>query len=325
MNASKTLCTIALAALLAVSCACSKSKIPTPKPQTPTGPDTEEKAGEAWADPTGVAGAVYINNGKIQLGVDPARGGTVFHFSDAGTKVNLVNHYDEGREIQQSYYGWPDGSRWNGQDWVWNPVQGGSWNGVKAKVLEQNITGTTINIKSVPVLWASGVHAEDCTMQEQIDLKDNVAHIKFTFWYTGTNNGLARHQELPAFFVDWSLKNFVWYAGSNPWKGEALSSYVPARLDQTGKNEYKDISECWAAYVDDSGWGIGIYSPGITQCTLYRFGAGPGGADQSSCSYLAPIKTLAIKANWHYTYDVYITIGKKEEIRARFYEIHNRK
>ena len=47
----------------------------------------------------------YINNGIVQLGVDMDRGGAVFHFSEVNTKRNLLNHADEGRFIQQSYYG----------------------------------------------------------------------------------------------------------------------------------------------------------------------------------------------------------------------------
>lgn len=293
--------------------------------QKPSPEPDKEQAGEPWADTDGVDGAIYINNGKIQLGVDPSRGGTIFHFSEVGTKANLVNHYDEGREIQQSYYGWDGDGVWNGNPWPWNPVQGGSAGGVKGKITSKSITGTSIMIKSTPVLWASGTHATDCTMQEYITLEDNVAHVKFSFWYNGTQTGKARHQELPAFFVDWSLNNFVWYAGTTPWKGGELSSYVPDRLDLTNKNEYKDLSESWAAYVNDEGWGIGIYSPAAKQCTLYRYGSGPGGAKAPSCSYLAPIATIAVTANWAFSYDVYFTIGTKEQIRERFYAIHDKK
>ena len=71
----------------------------------------------------------YINNGVVQLGVDMDRGGAVFHFSEVNTKRNLLNHADEGRFIQQSYYGEADGSDWNGQSWVWNPIQGGGCRG----------------------------------------------------------------------------------------------------------------------------------------------------------------------------------------------------
>lgn len=318
-NLRYTLFLAAFMALSAVSCSGNDPAGEVPWKDNEKDPvPPKDTICQPWDDPTGVKGARYITNGKIQIGVDPARGGTIFHFSEAATKKNLVNHYDEGREIQQSYYGWADGSKWNGTEWVWNPVQGGSWDGVKGKIITDESTATSIYIQSVPVLWASSQYADDCLMTEEITLEGDVAHIKFSFKYSGSKTGTNRHQELPAFFVDWELKNFVWYAGSAPWTGGALSSYVPDRLDQTNKNEYKDIPEGWAAYVNDEGWGIGIMSPVASQCTLYRFGAGPGGAKQSSCSYLAPIKAMKITPGWTFSYDVFLTIGTKEQIRERF-------
>jgi len=269
-----------------------------------------------------VANAVYVTNGKVQIGIDINRGGTIFHFSEVNTKKNLVNHFDEGREIQQSYYGWPDGSTWSGVSWVWNPVQGGGSNGTKGKVISSKKESTSITVTSQPVLWASGEYAKDCVMTEFIELVDNYAHINFKFEYSGKGEGNSRHQELPAFFVDWDLNNFVWYDGDEPWTKDELSSYIPEAQGNNIKNEYQKLTESWAAYVNDDGWGIGIYSPKCKECTLYRFGSGPGGALSSPCSYVAPIKTMAITPGFAYSYDVYLTIGTRKEIRDTFYEIH---
>lgn len=81
----------------------------------------------------------YLSNGAVQIGVDLSRGGCVFHFSEKGTKRNLINHYDNGRFIQQSYYdGKTDGSVWNGKNWRWNPIQGGGWKeGTGAKIIKR--------------------------------------------------------------------------------------------------------------------------------------------------------------------------------------------
>ena len=79
-------------------------------------------------------GKYYIDNGKVRLGIDLDRGGSVFYFAQSSTKKNILNHADEGRFIQQSYYGEPDGSVWGGNPWVWNPIQGGGSKGRKAKV-----------------------------------------------------------------------------------------------------------------------------------------------------------------------------------------------
>ncbi|MBP5720967.1 MAG: hypothetical protein J6W82_07870 [Bacteroidales bacterium] len=53
-----------------------------------------------------------------------------------------------------------------------------------------------------------------------------------------------------------------------------------------------------------------------------RFGHGPGGANQPSCSYFAPIRTLAITGDSEISYDVYLTIGSVEQIRSRFTQLH---
>ena len=86
-----------------------------------------------WAE-TGMGEKTYINNGIVQLGIDLDRGGGVFHFSNKKTKKNLLNHFDNGRLIQQSYYGEMDGTTWDGRAWRWNPVQGGGWQGPGAQV-----------------------------------------------------------------------------------------------------------------------------------------------------------------------------------------------
>ena len=67
----------------------------------------------------------YLDNGIVRIGVDKSRGACIGYFAQSKTRRNLLNNYDEGRFIQQSYYGRPDGSRWNGKPWVYNPVQGG--------------------------------------------------------------------------------------------------------------------------------------------------------------------------------------------------------
>ena len=77
----------------------------------------------------------YIANDYVQIGVDLGRGGGIFHFSTRKYKVNRLNHADEGRFIQQSYYG-NDGNSywWSNNKWTWNPIQGGGSDGQSAKV-----------------------------------------------------------------------------------------------------------------------------------------------------------------------------------------------
>jgi hypothetical protein len=57
---------------------------------------------------------IIVENGRLKLGVDPDRGGAVCWLGRGGSPDNLLNVYDCGRYIQQSYYGADDGSDWNG-------------------------------------------------------------------------------------------------------------------------------------------------------------------------------------------------------------------
>ncbi len=259
----------------------------------------------------------YIDNGVIRLGVDLSSGGSIFYLAESKTKRNLLNHFDRGRFIQQSYYGEKDGSLWAAKPWVWNPVQGGDYRGKPAQVLEQRSTLLSLYVKSMPKHWASGEDITDAVMEEWITLSNHVAHIKFRFEYTGTLKGQPRHQEMPAVFVDSALTNLVFYKGAEPWMNGSLTSLVPG-----WPNEYYSRTEPWSAFVDGAGWGVGVLTPGTPQITAYRF-QGPPGPDGSGCSYFAPIRTLAVEGGTVFLYDVYLTIGKTEQIRERFYKIHN--
>lgn len=301
---------LSLAALL-IFAACNDN------PDTPSIPTTPVDKPAIWPE-EGMENATYITNGKIQIGVDLERGGAVFHFSEAGKKRNLLNHFDEGRFVQQSYYGDSDGSKWNGNPWRWNPVQGGSWQGKKATVLSKDISDTRISVTTTPMHWATGESLEDCTMEEVITLEGLCAHIRYTFTCKNGKNNAARHQEMPAVFCDYDLKTLVYYKGSAPWTDGKLTRTVPQNLSDGASNQYVNRTEAWSAYVDGTDYGIGVYTPGTEQITYYTFGHGPGGANQSSCSYFAPIRTIAITKDFKLSYDVYLTIGKVDDIRARF-------
>jgi len=60
--------------------------------------------------------------------------------------------------------------------------------------------------------------------------------------------------------------------------------------------------------------------PVANQLTCYRFG--DGNAKKGACSYFAPLARFAIKPELDWEYDVYLTIGKSAEMRARFMALH---
>lgn len=252
---------------------------------------------------------VYLDNGQVKIGVKKSSGAAVGYFSASDSKENLLNHYDHGRLVQQSYYGQEDGSLWNKQPWRWNPVQGGDWKGSAAKVLELKAEKTTLYAKTLPKHWASGKDLDEVTMEQWIDLQGSVAHIRYRMTYSGTTKHPPRHQEIPAVFIEPKFTTLVLYDGAKPWSGDKLKRTEPGWPNQGHK-----IAENWAAYVDENDFGIGAYVPAAKEITCYRYKGGGG----SDCSYFAPLITFAITPGTTFEYDVYLTIGKSDAIRGTF-------
>lgn len=274
---------------------------------------------QAFAQADGDDGRYYyLDNGRVRIGVDLGGGGSVFYFAESATGRNLLNHADKGRYVQQSYYGAEDGSMWADKPWCWNPVQGGGYRHAPATILSSSLKRRSLHIATRPKHWASSEDITDAVMEETITLKGRVARIHYRFAYDGEVSHPVKPQELPAVFVDYALPNLVFYDGDSPWANDRLTSVVPG-----WPNEPRRAEECWAAYVDDSGWGIGVWFPGTVELTTYRF-EGPSGPQGAGCSYFAPVRHFAITPGFVYEYDVYLMIGHVDEIREEVYRLHRK-
>lgn len=260
---------------------------------------------------------IWLSNSAVKVGLKRDSGGAIAWIGAADGDRSLINSHDRGRLVQQSWYGEDDGSKWNKKPWSWNPVQGGDWVGKSATILEEKHDVTNSFVRSRPVHWASGADLDDCEMRQTINLEESLIHVKYDFVYRGMKNHPARHQELPAFFVDASLGTLVTYDGDTPWTGGMVTRRQP-----DFPNEYSRITEHWAAYVNDSDQGIGLFVPKAAEATFYRFPAkkdrGNGTGDDSWCSYVAPIQSLAVTSKFEFSYDVWITMGPVSEICDRF-------
>lgn len=270
-------------------------------------------------------GWTYLDNGEVRIGVDRTRGAAIGYFALVEDGRNLLNHRDNGRFIQQSYYGdeskGPDGRpeyTWHGRPWLYNPIQGGSpdKSASALRVFEVGPAGTSLHAETEPRLWCDTPrNVPEASMRQWIELRGKVAHIRFSFAYDGPEHQTVLPQEVPAVFVDYELPNLVTYTGDAPWTGGALSRRVPG-----WPNEKNSMTENWFAYVDDQDWGIGVYTPGTEELTCYRFVGEhrTTGPDGGSCSYAAPLRRLRLRKGFALSYDVYVTIGDLESIRARF-------
>jgi hypothetical protein len=253
----------------------------------------------------------FIENGQLRLGVKKSSGACIAYLSRSGSERNLINHWDRGRLVQQSYYGARDGSMWGTNRWTWNPVQGGDCKGKPAKVLELKAGPDWLYARTQPKHWASGVDLPEVSMEEWITLTGHVAHVRFKMAYHGTQEHPVRDHEIPAFFVEPDLDTLILYDGSEPWTGAAMHRSRPG-----WPNESRRITEHWAAYVGTNDFGIGAYVPVADRLTCYRFG--DGRADHGACSYFAPLTKFAITPGLVFEYDLYLAIGGANEIRDTF-------
>ncbi len=74
---------------------------------------------------------------------------------------NMLNSFDHGRYIQQSYYGDNDVSDWNGKPWCYNPVQGEVGKVNPLSCLKSQVDEYRVYAKTQPRQWASEEDVSD--------------------------------------------------------------------------------------------------------------------------------------------------------------------
>lgn len=285
-----------------------------------------------------VAGAqelVKISNGQISLCQDLERGGSISHIYFGDSKRNLVNIYDEGRYIQQSYYaGNKVDRREEGQSpkwspWSWNPIQGGNFARCGARILNHVLTDTTIYIAARPMLWDMSDKEADALMEQWTELHGKFIKVRNRITVNSIDNVYApgRHndQEIPAVYPISSLKNLHVYLGDKPWQNDTLSSVPVKELSQDFKSfwgSYPSVPEKWMAFTDDSGFGMGVYSPLAQRFLAGRYTSDTNGEEKSvATSYIAPLMSAQINPGDVLEYEYYILLGNVHDMREMIYEI----
>lgn len=268
---------------------------------------------------------IFIDDGRIKIGFNMSRGAGIYYISESNSQNNLINNFDTGRLIQQSFYGNEDGSAWPGagpngsaKPWAWNPVQGGSYDGQVSRINRWGTARNCFRSSVTPRNWAGKNMIEEVTMEQTVCiLPGAVARCHFVMKYTGSTHHAPREHEMPAVFVDWSLHQLISYAGNAPWTNQPLSTITPPPQHGPINNDYhNDLTEHWAAWVNDSGLGIGIYFPHTTRITCYKYEV-PGNHG-ASCCYLAPLVASGLAPGATVEYDVYVAIGNVNAIRETF-------
>jgi hypothetical protein len=126
----------------------------------------------------------------------------------------------------------------------------------------------------------------------------------------------GRDQELPAVYTNGPWYRLLTYSGDRPFTGAALSQ-IPSRFPWSGWQ----ATENWAALVNDEGWGLGVWHPGVYSFIGGFAGKpGAGGPKDGPTGYIAPLHDEIIDHNIDYEYRYVLILGRLEEIRRYVYE-----
>jgi hypothetical protein len=296
------------------------------------GVDTNPKQGAYTLDDFTVSNvlpaitASYLDNGVVKIGADLGKGGAITYLSPSGTTNNVINNYDLGRQIQQSYYsgpqpydpagnlhpGWPN--------WPWNPIQTGDVYYNPSAVLAHTNDGQTLYIKCRPKQWALNNVDGECTFESWITLNGKVVTVKnrlLNFRTDTAQQFAGRDQELPAVYTNGDLFRLVSYNGNAPFTGGATTVFPTTPPPWL----YWRATESWAALLNTSNWGLGVYHPGAVYFVGGFAGApGSGGTYDDPTGYISPLHKEVIDSNIEHTYTYQLILGTLIEIRNHVYE-----
>lgn len=242
----------------------------------------------------GFGGAItYIArlNGNVKEYVDKEGNTRIGHLLDTkgvdiiSEESNLVNIYDLGREIQQSFY-WPvkeqhgyvptSEKKYQG-DLNYNPIQCGSAGSVGPQIVDYYRTDDEIYVKAYGQDWYL-VNQVDATYFETWFTfgEDGVLIVKnkitnFT-QFTDTENLEFVNQESPAFYSVYPLNYFYAETTQGTIFDENLCAMgiggkakVSANESVSGNYYYslpaEHVKDGWVAFVTEDKFGLGIYNP----------------------------------------------------------------
>lgn len=303
---------------------------------------------------------VFVESDNLKIGVDLLWGGALSYVEDLDSNVqavsvdgqikvdsnaeerynaksvndnvNLINRYDPGRLVQQSYYGTMeyDFGIFMENDWRYNPVQGGNQFGDASKIVDLKITDNSVYIKCRPLDWAK--EKEFITpsyMEATYSIENGAVHGKCRFVDFSGYPEAESSQEIPAFYCIEPFNNFVYYKGDNPWKNEPLTNEPDLIFwPDAGYPKFYN-KENWAAFTGEfeDSFGIGIYVEGEEEFLSGVFNRETTDSEDPSTddptSYIAITKTRIFRSFEPFEYEYYLATGNANEIRETFKNIAN--
>ena len=269
---------------------------------------------------------VFVENRFIRVGIDLQLGGAITHVSQPGGS-NLINSFDLGRQIQQSYYSGPPDYQREGKQkspawktFPWNPIQTGDAYHNGSKVLDHQVRDGQLYVKTAPKLWPMNNDAGECVMETWIKLSQDGPSFEYRARLSNARNDKTQYgpynQEVPAIYVNAPWHKLMTYTGDRPFSGGAA---IEVRNDHHEPWPWVHFvgTEGWAALVNDAGTGIGVCTAGATEFHGGFSGQrGNGGEKSANTGYMSPIATEILDHHIVYDYSCTMVLGNLEQIRA---------
>jgi len=278
---------------------------------------------------TSVNAELYkISNKALTIGIETDLGGAITWLSDNNVGRNLINCYDEGREVQQSYYSGPDDMcKWGAHPWPWNPISAGDQHGHKSHVLQVDRTSTSLYIRVRPLQWACNNVLCDCFFETWIDFGKNVnapqnsvvVKNRLTNFRKDQTVYPPRDQELPAVYTIGSFSDlFVGNADGTTYT--QVSYPVPGppwgRFTVGGKW----MAAAMPTSTNRGNYAVGVYNPNVTTFLggFYGTPSPSAGSEDDATMYMAPINQWALEANTTKTWCFALALGYLESMPGTF-------
>ncbi len=282
----------------------------------------------------------YLDNGVIRVGVNLQMGGAITWLSKSGSQTNLINDYDRGREVQMSDYSGPvpylpPGKQisptW--QTLGWNPVQAGDTFGHASRIIYFHHGKRSLVIRCIPMQWPLNNVPSRCTFETWLTLARNavdVSCVQRTFRNNPTQYPAVR-QEMPALYTSSQFYRLFTYCGDKPFTGAPVTCIDPAsrivqalHITPSGLPvlwaDHSMMTENWAALVDKSSWGLGIWEPSSYSFAAAFFGhPGEGTSHSFATGYMSPRQVEIIDHNIRFAYHYVLIVGSVQTIRQYVY------
>ena len=270
----------------------------------------------------------YLQNGTTKIGVDLSKGGSITYLANMRHGGNLVNSYDLGRQIQQSYYSGPrpfspahSSTNRGWTNWPWNPIQSGDSFGHAAKVLQSTNDGKQLYVKTQPLQWALNKVLGEAVFETWIHLDGPAARVRCRLTNSRTDNNTQYpgwHQESPAIYTVASLPRLVTYLGDAAVLRRRRRGVAPGRAavgilagdgELVGPGRFQRLR-------------IGRLSPRLR--TLRRRVLRQAGEQASTGSvntgYMAPLYGNVLDHNIVFEYQYDLIVGTLGDIRGWVYK-----